>query len=76
MSESRVIVPLRPEAEAYLTRREVAERLGIGVSTLDRWRVEKRLPSHDWGLRVRRYKMSEVERRLREIERERGKVAA
>jgi excisionase family DNA binding protein len=70
------VAHLSPAGEVYITRQECAERLGIGVSTLDRWVKEKGLPSHRWGMRIRRFRMSEVERWLREVERERGKVAA
>jgi excisionase family DNA binding protein len=63
------VAHLSPAGEVYITRQECAERLGIGVSTLDRWVKEKGLPSHRWGMRTRRFKFSEVERRLRELER-------
>jgi excisionase family DNA binding protein len=63
------VAHLSPAGEVYIDRKECAERLGIGVSTLDRWVKEKGLPSHHWGMRVTRFKFSEVERRLRELER-------
>lgn len=62
------VLPVRAEAEVYLTRRQVAERLGIGLTTLDKY-VKAGMPSHQWGLRVRRFKFSEVERWLRQRER-------
>jgi excisionase family DNA binding protein len=66
-SASRV-VPLRSEAEVYLTRHQVAERLGISLTKLDQL-VKDGCPSYTWGLRVRRFKFSEVERWLRARER-------
>lgn len=62
------VVPLRGEAEVYLTRRQVAARLGIGLTKLDEL-VRAGMPSYSWGLRVRRFKFSEVERWLRQRER-------
>jgi excisionase family DNA binding protein len=58
------VVQLRPEAEVYLTRRQVAERLNVGLSTLDKY-VREGMPSYQWSLRIRRFKFSEVERWLR-----------
>lgn len=70
MSEPGNVVPLRGEAEVYLTRRQVAERLNIGLTTLDGY-VKAGMPSYSWGLRIRRFKFSEVERWLRAHERDR-----
>lgn len=67
------VVQLRGEAEVYLTRRQVAARLQIGLTKLDGY-VKAGMPSHSWDLRVRRFKFSEVERWLRE--RDRGRSAA
>jgi excisionase family DNA binding protein len=58
------VVQLRSEAEVYLTRRQVAERLNVGLSTLDKY-VREGMPSYQWGLRIRRFKFSEVERWLK-----------
>lgn len=58
------VVSLRVEAEVYLTRRQVAERLQVSLTTLDGY-VKRGCPSYSWGLRVRRFKFSEVERWLR-----------
>lgn len=58
------VVPLRSEAEVYLTRRQVAERLQVSLTTLDGY-VKAGMPSYSWGLRVRRFKFSEVERWLK-----------
>jgi excisionase family DNA binding protein len=54
--------------ERYLSREETAERLNIGLTTLDKL-VRQGLPSHDWGLRTRKFLWSEVERWLRNRER-------
>lgn len=50
-----------------LTRRELATRWNIGLTTLDKL-VKEGMPSHgpeDWGLRVRRFELAECERWLR-----------
>lgn len=65
---ARQVVPLRGEAEVYLKREQVAERLNIGLTTLDAY-VKEGMPSYTWGLRIRRFKFSEVERWLRRRER-------
>jgi excisionase family DNA binding protein len=62
------VVPIRSEGEVYITRAQLAERLGIGLTKLDQL-VKEGMPSHSWGLRVRRFRMSEVDRYLRERER-------
>lgn len=62
------VVPIRGEAEVYLTRRQVASRLGIGLTTLDGY-VKAGMPSYSWGLRIRRFRFSEVERWLRSRDR-------
>lgn len=67
------IVPIRGEPEVYLTRRQLAARLHIGLTKLDEL-VKAGMPSHTWGLRVRRFKFSECERWLRD--RERARIAA
>ena len=54
--------------ERYLKREELAERLGIGLTKLDEL-VKDGMPSHTWGLRVRRFLWSEVRRWLAERER-------
>lgn len=54
-------LPPQSEPEVYIDRKECAARLGIGVSTLDRWVREKGLPVHHWGMRITRFKFSEVE---------------
>jgi predicted DNA-binding transcriptional regulator AlpA len=47
-------------AEPYLTRRELADHLKIGRSTI--CELEKTgLPRHTWGKRIVRYRASEVE---------------
>lgn len=61
---------LRPEPEPYLTRREIAERLHIGLTKLDEL-VKEGLPSHTWGLRIRRFRFGEVESWLRAREQSR-----
>lgn len=68
VQDSARVVPIRGEAEVYLTRRQVAQRLHIGLTTLDAY-VRDGMPSYSWGLRIRRFKFSEVERWLRDRER-------
>jgi excisionase family DNA binding protein len=62
------VVPIRSEGEVYITRRQLAGRLGIGLTKLDEL-VREGMPSYSWGLRVRRFRFSECERWLRERER-------
>jgi excisionase family DNA binding protein len=54
--------------ERYLSREETAERLNIGLTTLDKL-VKEGLDSHTWGLRTRKFLWSEVQRWLRERDR-------
>jgi hypothetical protein len=51
--------------ERYLSRRELADRLGIGLTSLDKL-VSEGMTSHTWGLRTRKFLWSEVQRWLRE----------
>ena len=67
MSTSNV-TPLRGEPEVYINRQQLAQRLGVGLTTVDAWRVEG-MPSHTWGLRVRRFRFSECEQWLRKRDR-------
>jgi excisionase family DNA binding protein len=63
--------------ERYISRRELATRLGIGLTSLDKLVKEKDLPSHDWGLRTRKFLWSEVQRWDRDRkEQARRKMAA
>lgn len=63
MSES--VTPIRSEGECYLTRQQVADRLQVGLTTLDKY-VKEGMPSYSWGLRVRRFRFSECDRWLHE----------
>lgn len=56
---------LRSVPEPYLTRKELAEHLHIGLTKLDQL-VKEGMPSYTWQMRVRRFKLSEVERWLRD----------
>jgi excisionase family DNA binding protein len=64
---SENVVNLQSAPELYLTRRQLAERLGIGLSTVDKF-VRLGMPSYTWGIRTRRFRVSECERWLRERE--------
>lgn len=59
--------------ERYVGRREMAEILGVGLTTLDRF-VSEGMPSETWGIRTRRFLPSEAKRwardRAQEAERE------
>lgn len=46
-------------AERYVDADELAEVLGVSRSTVKRW-VIAGAPSETWGLRVRRFRVSEV----------------
>jgi excisionase family DNA binding protein len=51
--------PAVAEFEAYLTKRQVAERLAVGVRTLERMVATEGLPSHRVGGQ-RRFLWSEI----------------
>lgn len=57
------LVQIRSETELYLTRRQLADKLGIGLSTVDKF-VRLGMPSYTWGIRTRRFRLSECERWL------------
>jgi phage terminase Nu1 subunit (DNA packaging protein) len=46
-----------PEPEAYVTRRELAEMMGVSMKTIDRL-VKRGMPSETWGLQARRFRPS------------------
>jgi excisionase family DNA binding protein len=46
--------------ERYVDAAELATTLGVSRSTVKRW-VAAGCPSRTWGLRVRRFRVSEVE---------------
>jgi excisionase family DNA binding protein len=52
------------EPEAYVDRREMARRLGISVSLLDKMVARGEVPSVTWGRRTRRFLPSAVIRSL------------
>lgn len=45
--------------ERYLSRRQLAEVMGISTSTVDRMTTSG-MPSETWGCRTRRYRLSEA----------------
>ncbi len=51
-------------SERYVDARELAATLGVSVATVKRWTAAG-APSETWGMRVRRYRVSEVEAWLR-----------
>lgn len=46
-----------PEPEDYVSRRELARMMGVGVRTVDRFRAEG-MPCESWGLRAVRFQPS------------------
>lgn len=50
--------------ERYVDARELADTLGVSVATVKRWTAAG-APSETWGMRIRRYRVSEVEAWLR-----------
>lgn len=66
VSDFAEVIPLRPnqEPERYLTREELADRQNVSVRTVDRW-VREGIPSETWGMRIRRFRVPDVERWLR-----------
>lgn len=55
MSNVRAIAV--PEPEAYITRQQLADLMGVHVTTIDRM-VRDGMPSETWGLRSRRFRAS------------------
>lgn len=43
-----------PASERYVSRAELAEMMGVSVSTIDRL-VTEGMPSETWGMRTRRF---------------------
>lgn len=52
--------------EAFLTRKEVAQRLGVSLSTLHTLSIEGAVQSYRLGGKIR-YKESEIERALEQV---------
>lgn len=46
-----------PEREAYVTRAQLAQIMGVSVDSVDRL-VAAGMPSETWGMRARRFKPS------------------
>jgi phage terminase Nu1 subunit (DNA packaging protein) len=51
--------------ERYVDARELAATLGVSATTVKRW-VAAGAPSETWGMRVRRFRVSEVVAWLRD----------
>lgn len=45
--------------EPYIDIKQLAAAMGVSVATIKRWHAQG-LPSETWGMRVRRYRLSEV----------------
>lgn len=57
------VVPIRgraPTSEPFVTRAQAAEHFHVHVHTIDNW-IRQGCPSHTWGQRMRRLRVSEVE---------------
>lgn len=54
MSAPLASFPAPAPAERYLTRAQLAELMGVSVSTIDRM-VASGMPSETWGRRSRRF---------------------
>lgn len=61
--------------EPYVTRAQLATRLGVSVRTVDRL-VADGAPSEQWGLRARRFRVSEVTEWVRSRELRVGPAAS
>ncbi len=64
------VTPIRRAAEVpdeILTRVELADRKKVSLRTVDRW-IAEGCPSETWGMRVRRFELSQVNQWLRRRE--------
>lgn len=52
-------------AERYVDAHELAALMGVSVRTVHRW-TKAGVPSETWGMRVRRFRLSEVQSWARE----------
>lgn len=66
MAENVTRLPVRLEPERYLSRPQLARALNVSVATVDRWRKEEGFPQERWGIRTPRFKLSRVEKWLRD----------
>jgi excisionase family DNA binding protein len=57
-------IPNQPEG--FIHRKEAAQRLGVGLRTLDSWTAAGRIPYYKIGGKSVLFKWSEVEAHLRE----------
>lgn len=57
MSDSNLVGLPVPEPEAYVTRHQLAELMGVSLRTIDTFRAEG-MPCEDWGLRAVRFQPS------------------
>ena len=55
------------QLERYVTATELAQHLGVSTSTVKRW-VSDGCPSETWGMRVRRFRVSDVMKWRRETD--------
>jgi excisionase family DNA binding protein len=54
------------QPECFIHRKEAAQRLGVGLRTLDSWTAAGRIPYYKIGGKSVLFKWSEVEAHLRE----------
>ena len=50
------------EREPFVKVDAVAEFLNLNPATVYRWAIKGKIPSHEFGPRTRRFRLSEVER--------------
>jgi predicted DNA-binding transcriptional regulator AlpA len=58
-----------PAREPFLTRQQLAERLGVHACTVDEWRKEPGFPEERWGPRTIRFQEGRVVAWLRDRQR-------
>lgn len=46
-----------PEPEPYVTRRQLADAMGVSLRTIDTF-IAEGIPSETWGIRSRRFQLS------------------
>lgn len=61
LTHTEAAARIPPSYDPYVDVHVVADYLGVKRMTIWRWERDLALPTHRLGLRIRRYKLSEIE---------------